>query len=487
MSSIGWRSRSKRAFWPLISLAGLALIIYYAPLSYRVLKLNLGDGEQIVGFRGQGHELIVLAGGPTAAERKQWSPLLPPGIPDRLGNVEPEAIHQKIVRVNGDIKPVPLGRSVFLWNLDHDVKMSLPLEGALQGLYASPDGTRILIVYWLEHHVGGPQDLPGDFGQRMAVFDGETHQRLQTRTINEDSPLRTSRDGKVLIMRGGRHPQSHILCVDTDTGRELYSVDGLHAVLSPNGKYLAVSENGNASLPYKPPNGMVINLDRHSLTSFATTISGSFSLDSERFIDGNGGVWDLASNKLLYSLPGPGIFVDEGKKLAWTDEGGKRLVLRFRDVKDQRDLPDRDIYIPGPQEGSLEAIGTKRNLIRLEATGLMPELTRVQKVLNWLGFKQTPSTDHQWVLIDARSGEILHRGRDELIAVSADAQYVISGDEKQTRLNLYELPGHRSMPFMAVACAVWIILILVGRRLWRRRLKPLVEDVSETALAPGET
>jgi len=35
------------------------------------------------------------------------------------------------------------------------------------------------------------------------------------------------------------------------------------------------------------------------------------------------------------------------------------------------------------------------------------------------------------------------------------------------------------MTFIAIAGAVWTALLLAGRRLWSRRLKPLVQDVSE--------
>src|SRR5262249_37650820 len=158
--------------------------------------------------------------------------------------------------------------------------------------------------------------------------------------------------------------------------------------------------------------------------------------------------------------------------------------LKFRDVLKQRDIPDWDIDIPDPQWSSLEAVGVKRNLIRFETSRMEPQLTRLQAILNWLGFKQTPKADHQWLLIDSRSGRILHRGRDELIAVSADGRYLISGNEEQTDLKLYELPVRRSMPFMATAGAFWLILLAIARRLWRRRLKPLVEDASETSLVP---
>ena len=71
----GWRNRLKRTLWPLFWPAGLGLIAYYAPASYRTLQL--GDGEQVIGFRGSSYDLITVTGGvpppPLAADA--WSPI----------------------------------------------------------------------------------------------------------------------------------------------------------------------------------------------------------------------------------------------------------------------------------------------------------------------------------------------------------------------------------------------------------------------------
>jgi WD40 repeat protein len=53
--------RLKGAVWPAIWLAGLVIIIACAPAAYR--QVRLFPGEQVAGFRGQSHDLMVLAGG----------------------------------------------------------------------------------------------------------------------------------------------------------------------------------------------------------------------------------------------------------------------------------------------------------------------------------------------------------------------------------------------------------------------------------------
>jgi hypothetical protein len=57
-------ARNRARYWfkkllgPLLWLAGLAMIICYAPADYRAL--NLADGENIVGFLGKSHELVTV-------------------------------------------------------------------------------------------------------------------------------------------------------------------------------------------------------------------------------------------------------------------------------------------------------------------------------------------------------------------------------------------------------------------------------------------
>jgi len=37
------------------------------------------------------------------------------------------------------------------------------------------------------------------------------------------------------------------------------------------------------------------------------------------------------------------------------------------------------------------------------------------------------------------------------------------------------------MTFMAAAGSAWTVLVVIGRRWWNRRLKPLIQDVNEPA------
>jgi len=476
----GSRNGFKAMFSPLIWLAGVALIIYYAPLGYQVLRL--ADGEQVLGFRGQSHDLI-LTDGPgqgrwpkedpkqwTRKEREEW-------IARKVGIASAKAVHgmarhnDNLNLGSGFLDLVSLGHSVWLWNLENNVKERLALDGSpeISRLRVSADGARILI----------------DTGNCIAVFDGKTRRPVQTIKGSSGMLLNTSRDGAIVVMAT---TLARISCLQAGTGREEYSTPGNSAIVSPNGKYLAISEPVQLRQPYEhfvfnnPCVSAMINLERHTRTGLAGTPSGCFSPTSDQFIDTIGGVWDLASNELLYRLPTCAIFVDDGKKVAWLEDCRNGLVLKLRDVREQRDLPDRAVYVSEPR-GSIEAVDLNGNLIRLQATSSAPGLTWLQTIIKRLGFKQTPSEEpHEWLLIDAKTSRILHRGRDELIAVSSDGQYVVSGDHNKRELKLHELPVHRSMTFIAIAGAVWTSLLLAGLLLWRRGLKPLVQDVT----APGQ-
>jgi hypothetical protein len=175
--------------------------------------------------------------------------------------------------------------------------------------------------------------------------------------------------------------------------------------------------------------------------------------------------------------------VDDGKKVAWVENYNGGLRINFRDIEAQHDV-DCCFSIPG-KFADMEAVDLRGDLLSLHARG-PAEPTLIEKALNWLGLHRTSpqKESHHWLLIDAKSGQILGQGRDELIAASADGRYVVSGENYQTRLKLHELPLQSSVTFMATAGVAWSMLILVGRQWWMRRLKPLVTDPIEPARAP---
>jgi hypothetical protein len=481
---IEWRNLSKRALWPAIWLAGLALIIYYAPFIYRPLKLP--DGEQIAGFRGQSHDLIVVAGGPKVAERKQWRPLPPPAAasnPPHSGVEKRDGIHSELVQTDATLKAVPLGSSLYLWNIDQDLKRSLSLDGSpeIYDLISCADGSRVFVDHVIKIDCQHSEPTsPLDSGCRIAVFDGATGKRLKTIKSSCPGGLQSVRnDGKMLAYSPVLGLELGMACLEVDSGKEVYSGRGIDAVISPNGEYVAITEevDFNKRLA-KSPHGIMMNLTQGRRIDFADTAYGSFSPSGDRFVDRSGGVWKIASNKRIYKAPSPGVFIDNGKKIAWAENKSDGLLLKFRDIETDKDLDTWSFSI-FEHPGSIEAIGPAGNLIRIDATEWPPALTWFQKVLDRVGVKQTPAERHQWLIIDAGSGHLLHHGRDQLIAVSTDGRYVISGECYQTDMRLYELPLRKSIPFIIIGCVVWTPLLLIGRRLLRRRLKPLFADVSE--------
>jgi hypothetical protein len=60
MKKFSFWNRFARSPSPLIWLAGLLLIIAYAPPTYRFL--GLAEGEHVVGFRGKSHEMVTVSG-----------------------------------------------------------------------------------------------------------------------------------------------------------------------------------------------------------------------------------------------------------------------------------------------------------------------------------------------------------------------------------------------------------------------------------------
>jgi len=464
-----WRHRLKGACWVLVWLTGLALIIGYAPAGYRWLKL--ADGERVIGFRGPTHELITVSGGPTGERPAALHNLLgsaPPPFPG--ASFESTLVRQRYLDISAG--PTNLGDTIHLWDLDSDKKVSPALEGPVEiyRVMSCADGTRLFVDYRLKSFPAAVINWRPDTGRRIAVVDGQSARSLRTIYASEPAGLLSaSADGKVMAMLD----PVGVSCLD-DTGPLLHSAPGMtDAIVSPNGNYVALTGFGEEAGVIDLKQGRRV-VDGSSLGPLL-----SFSPRSDRLNDGGRAIRDMAANTVIYQAPHPCIFVDDGKKVAWAEDFHGRLRIRFRDIDAERDVMDCDFSIPG-KFTALEAVDSRGDLVRLNARG-PAELTPVEKVLNWLGLKRTsPQNEtHQWLLIDAKSGQLLDQGRDELIAASADGRYVIAGENYQTRLQLHELPLRRSMTFMAIAGAVWTMFLLVCRRWWARRLKSLLTDAIE--------
>jgi WD40 repeat protein len=463
------RNRFKQVVWPLLWLAGVALLVYYAPLRYHTL--SLADGEQVIDFLGPSHELITAVGHPRRDEDKNAV-----ASSSRVPPVYPRRMRQTAARLDKSV----LGNSVRLWNVNTDTRRELALGAGLEifGVTPSGEGNRIFVEYRLNsHRTSGI----GDTGCRIAAFDAETGALLRTVKSSEPCALASiSDDGRVLAYRA---TPNMVSCLDVDSGRELYSpVASSHAIVSPNGKYLATcsfTDQAKTALE-----ATVIDLDqRRRVDARPHALPEGFSLQSDKLIYERddftkGDLWHIPSRKVVRPVPTDCIFVNDDEGLAWIDNLDGGLIVKLIDIAGALDVPAWTIWIP-EWPGTIEPVDRHGYVISVEAAPLSPQVTWVQQVLSSLGFKQSPL--QQWLLLDARSGHVLDRGRDELIAVSADGRYVVSGDHDQTRLKLHELPLHGSATFIGIAGAVWTMFVLVCRRWWIHRLKPPVTD----AIEPG--
>jgi hypothetical protein len=441
---------------------GVTFIVYYAPANYR--QLQLPAREQIIGFCGCTHDIIIVSDGPTTAERKRWTPVAG-SISGILGRQQ--KLLSQLVLVNGTKRRRPLGRAVQLWNLDDGVKNKIDIKGSpeIDQVMPCADGSRLFVHY-------SPEQIPNtnDIGGQIAVFDVRTCVHLRTIACRSPSSLfgllGTSKDGKIVVYYSGY--QLGIRGFNVDTGREFEVKDATDAVLSPSGRYLASSSFW--------PGWRLEDLHTHAQKNLSDlAVDFIFSPRSDKLI-ASGKVWDTGLAKVVREVPRKCfrcIFVNDGKELAWTQCLDNGVRVNFRHLETGRDSSDCGIWIP-EWPGGIEAVDSEANLIRLQASG-PGKLTWIQKAIDWLGFKQEAPEEgsRQWLLIDVKSRRVVDQGRDELIAVSADGRYVVSGERDQNRLKLQELPLHRSTSFMAVTGAVWTLLLLVCRRWWRRRLKPL--------------
>jgi hypothetical protein len=454
----GWRNRFKQAFWPLIWLAGLAPISYYAPASYRTLRL--ANGERVIGFGGSSHELLTVSGPATARPTK------PGGHPD--------FVPTRFKHSMGWVDEIPLGVSIHLWSMDCDLKRNIDLGQSLDifGVTPSDDGHRIFVEYRLREH---QPDWPRDKGCRIAVIDSKTAKSIRVLDSSKVRPLKSiSQDGKILVYF---ETPLRIVCVNVDTGQLLHSVNADEAIVSPDGKYLAI--RGYCFWPKGEPvtKDAVVDLEngRRMDSESASWPQMSFSPASDklmRFYHEGIDIQDIHSNKIISRVPHDSMFVEGGKSIARAVPYRDGMVVKFRAIDNRHDGADRTVSI-ADCAGNIDVVDAEGNIIQLE--GVPTQLTWAQKVLKWLGFGLPSDQAHLWLLIDAKSKQIKARGKGELTAVSADGRYVISRDHDQTRLNVVELPPRPSLAFIIFATLAWTMLLLGGCRGWNRPVELRVE------------
>ncbi len=467
-----WRNRLKRTLWPLVWLAGLAVIVTYAPPGYRSLQLE--NGEEIIGFRGPSHELITVTGGPPLAESKK-----PPNIPPGLTLPPAQLWSKSAKRMQAKAYPAVLGNAIHLRDLDRNAKRDLAL-GSVDVFDVMPcaDGSRIFVEYRFKNDESGGNEY------RIGVFDGQTGKSLFSRTVSPYGPssFSVTDNGKRLVCFDA---PVEIACVDVETGRQVYACAGNDPVISPDGGYLAMGTT------YGELEGaVVIDLKTgrkiHCRSDITTCMNISFSPHGDKvmYLPLLANIYsydmlDLRSRKVIDHAPHGSIFINEGKEVAAPTyhEGG--LTLEFQDMDGHHEELDTIVWMESL--GDLEAVDRNGYLIRLDAREWPVQLTWLQRVLTWLGQKQTPPDEgrHQWLLFDVRSKKVLDRGGDELVDASTDGRYAVSHEPGKSVLKIHELPLHRSRLFMLFGAAVWTILAVVARHWWQRRLKPLLEDAGE--------
>jgi hypothetical protein len=480
--AIGCRNRSKRLFWPLVWLTGLALILYYAPPRYRALQVE--DGEEVIGFRGPTHELITVSGGPPSAQRQKSAPMQT-GLP-----VPPSFFSWNSAarwRRKAQTPLAVLGNAIHLRDLDTDVTRQLTFGTSeeILGVTHCTNGNRIFVQYRNKGNNANVEDGL-TVHCRIAVVDGETGKlALQTSESLSLGPVSVSDDGKRLAYYSKELPVS-ITCVDVETGRRVYTGTGMNPVTSPDGAYLAICMCFRTDESAGPVVAD-LNTGREISHRRGVCLEALFSPHSDKLlykpIDPKNNktdveILDIPSRKVTDHAGFGAIFVNEGREIASPIyvEGGLRL--KYRSVETHHEVLDPTIRIPHSW-GTVEAVDRNGYLVRLDTVGLPSKSTWLHKALAWLGFKQSSEDRFQWHLFDVRSKQVLDRGADDLLAVSTDGRYAVSRKPGESTLRLHEFPLQRSRPFILFGAALWTMLALAGHRCWRRRLKPLIQDVSE--------
>jgi hypothetical protein len=513
-----WRQKSfTRVVWPVIWLAGLAIIITCAPAAYHEVRLE--EGEMVAGFRGRSHELMLLTGGTTCSEQSGWSGQS--GIRKRFLSLA-DRLTDPIVPATSKLPPhrhVEESTGLVLWDLDSSVRRQLPLERQGRTIHKAAScsaGNRLCIEYGT-----------GEWAQaRLVIVDAKTGKSLRTIDwLNAElgegmtwadpryrpPPWSINADGTTLAYCEHIGADVRTICIDVDSGGALHKFDPLdepdtrdllslrsfgarngaeNVLISADGKYLAIQKQ------YGIP--AIIDLEHHSPLQVTSpsppaVVTGpspnpvllarmgaaapqekpkSFSRNGPFLIEADGKIRDFVADKIIWDAKAPCVFIEGGKKVAALKPSTDGSKVVCYDIEAHYELRDRPLSIP-ENVTSIEAVDPDGNLIRSDGTRDPVDPTWVQKGLDWLGFKQTPSRNgpHRWRLVDARSGTVLQQGWNELLAVSSDGRCVVTADNASS-ISVYRHPLRRSMLFIACAAIAWTLVLMLTRRVWRRRVGP---------------
>jgi hypothetical protein len=422
----------------LLWLTGLGALIYCAPTGYRTLPL--AADEQVAAFLGQSHQLVIAGGRASKGPR----------TPKRTANgLRPS-------RYIGTRSFASYNR-ISLLNVDDGSARSIPLDGLgpIYGVTPCTSGERLCIECFFREK----PPLEDHFG--LAVFSISDRKVIRKATwIGRGSwPYwSVSADGSKLAYVDQGAGQAKLVCLDVDTGRELYRADNTYGFLSSTGTFLAVI---NAQTGWD-----VVDLEhrgaghRFKNGPAADVSMAAFSPRGHRFIDTSGIVWDVASNREIGRIGGHAIFADGGNAVVWVDEHANDCDLKWLYIKGNRKLAERRVpmIIPRP-----EPIDQDACLIHVAGSHSETRPSLVQRVLDWIGFKRAASVSppHLWLLADGRTGEVLARNTDYLQAVSSDGRYLVSAEEDGSHAKLYELPLRPSLMFLATTGGIWTMLVVV--------------------------
>jgi hypothetical protein len=265
---------------------------------------------------------------------------------------------------------------------------------------------------------------------------------------------------------------NQVVCLDIDSGRVLYRGPGFVGALYSNGRYLGIVRDGHQIL---------IDLDHQQPVSGLTKANVwlcAMSPEGDRLIDYDGKVWQTSPVRMIddghrdHDGIGDCIFVCGGKKIAWVEPNASGSTIKLRSVVRGAWPVNSELLIP-EYAGPIGTVDRQGNLVHFDGSRKVPEQRWWRQLLDRLGIMQAEPgllDYHQWLLLDARTGAIVHTSRDYLRAVSADGRYAITGDDEHPEVRIYELPLRRSLLFIAVAGGAWTALVFTVRRWWRRRV-----------------
>jgi WD40 repeat protein len=290
-------------------------------------------------------------------------------------------------------------------------------------------------------------------------------------------------DGKTTAFVCIEDNQVQIELHDVASGRLLLRLPGPadRMVFSPNGRRFASNWGGTVTI-WEVPTGREIASFTVPSRGFNCAVGDhglkDVSPDGQLVLDQQGGVWDAATGKLRFQLPGECAsctFSADGRSLVVLQPTAIEHVLDWYDMATGEVQPGRRLPLGSPVKDSIwlqQGTPDGRLLVARSYHQGVPSFVgrQLSRLPGFQSLAVNPGRINNYLVIDEERRQVITRGTGSFWDFNAQGNLFLTTDQHQ-KFFLWDFPPRKSLAsFLALAGALGMsLVVLVGWRLRRQQ------------------